>query len=177
MTKEVSGHSRRSLISICLLGWFSILGADFLLHGGLLARLYLQPSSFLLTPADAFKRIPLGYLAALLMCALLFWLMLRLALVGWRRGLAFGLQLGAFLAGTSMLGLLSISTAELSLLLAWSIGQTVQMGLAGMVVGSGLAGQRLGTLSLRVAALVLCLVVLAIVLQSMGLVPAAPSGA
>lgn len=176
MSKEASEHSRR-LISICLLGWFSMLGVDFFLHGGLMARVYQQPSSFLLPPLDAYKRIPLGYLAALLMCALLLWLMLRLSQVGWRRGLAFGLQLGAFLAGTSMLALYSISTAELSLLLAWSIGQTVQMGLAGMVVGSGLAGQRVRTLFWRVAVLVLGLVAVTVVLQNIGLAPATVPGA
>ena len=177
MSLKVSEHSRRRLVSICLLSWLSMLGVDFFFHGGLLVKLYAHPSPFLLPPADAFRRIPLGYLSALLLCALLLWLMLRLSQVGWRRGLAFGLQLGVFLAGTSMLALYSISTAELSLLLPWSIGQTLQMGLAGMVVGSGLAGQRLRTLLWRVAALVLCLVAVTVVLQNIGLAPATVPGA
>jgi hypothetical protein len=176
MNREVPEHSRRRLVFICLLSWLSMLGVDFFLHGGLLARLYVQPSPFLLPPSDAFRRIPLGYLAALLLCVLLLWLMLRLALSGWRQGFAFGLQLGAFIGGTAALGLLSISTAELSLLVGWFIGQTVELGLAGMVAGSGLAGQRLGTLFLRIMALVLFLVVVTIVMQSIGLAPAAQPG-
>jgi hypothetical protein len=129
-----------------------------------------------LPPSDAFRRIPLGYLAALLLCALLLWLMRRLALFGWRQGLVFGLQLGAFIGGTAALGLLSISTAGLSLLSGWFIGQTVEMGLAGMVAGSGLAGQRLGVLFLRVVALVLFLVIVTIAMQSVGLAPAVQPG-
>jgi hypothetical protein len=173
MSQKMPQYSRRRLVFICLLSWLSMLGLDFFFHGGLLARLYVQPSAFLLSPSDAFNRIPLGYLAALLLCVLLLWLMLRLALVGWRQGLAFGLQLGAFIGGTAVLGLLSISTAELSLVVGWFISQTVEMGLAGMVAGSGLAGQRLGPLSVRVVVLVLFLVVVTIVMQSVGLAPAA----
>lgn len=176
MNQKVPEHSRRRLVAIGLLSWLSTLGVDFFLHGGLLAKLYVQPSPFLLPPSDAFRRIPIGYLAALLLCALLLGLMRRLALLGWRQGLAFGLQLGAFIGGTAVLGLLSISTAELSLLVGWFISQTVEMGLAGMVAGSGLAGQRLGTLFLRVVFLVLFLVAVTVVMQSVGLAPAAQPG-
>lgn len=173
MNQNVPEHSRRRLASIGLLSWLSMLGVDFFFHGGLLARLYVKPSPFLLPPSNAFSRIPLGYLAALLLCVLLLWLMRKLALLGWRQGLTFGLQLGAFLGGTTVLGLLSISTAELSLLVGWFTSQTVEMGLAGMVAGSGLAGQRLGILLLRVVALVLFLVVVTIAMQSVGLAPTA----
>ena len=176
MNQSVPDHSRRRLVFIGLLSWLSMLGVDFFLHGGLLARLYQQPSPFLLPPSDAFRRIPLGYLAALLLCFLLLWLMLRLELVGWRQGLAFGLKLGALIGGTGVLGLLSISTAGSGLLVGWFIGQTLEMALAGMVAGSGLTGQRLGTLALRVVVLVLFLVAVTIVMQSIGLAPAAQPG-
>ena len=73
--------------------------------------------------------------------------------------------------------MLSISTAKVSMLVAWFIAQTLEMGLAGMVAGSGLAGQRLRTLFLRVVALVLFFVVVTIILQSVGLAPAALPGA
>jgi hypothetical protein len=175
--QKMPEHSRRRLMLIGLLSWLSMLGADFFLHGGLLAKVYVQPSPFLLPSSDAFKRIPLGYLAALLLCALLLWLMLRLRLSGWRQGLAFGLQLGAFIGGTGVLGLVSISTAEFSLLVAWFISQTVELGLAGTVAGTGLTGQRLRTLLLRVVALVLFLVAVTIAMQSVGLAPATQSGA
>jgi hypothetical protein len=53
---------------IGLLSWLAMLGVDFFFHGGLLATLYQQPSPFLLPPSDAFRRIPLGHLAALSRC-------------------------------------------------------------------------------------------------------------
>lgn len=169
--------SARRLVGIGLLSWLAVLGVDFFLHGGLLARLYAQPSPFLRPPMDAFRRIPLGYLAALLLVALLLWLMLRLGLSGWRQGAVFGLQVGALLGASLVLGLLSISTAESSLLVGWTIGQALEMGLAGTVIGSGLAGQRLRIILVRVLALVLLLAVVTIVLQSIGLAPAAQSRA
>lgn len=132
---------------------------------------------FSLAYVRSLQAVPLGYLAALLLCVLLLWLVLRLALAGWCQGLVFGLQLGAFIGGTGMLGLLSISTAELSLLVGWFISQTVEMGLAGAVAGSGLAGKPLKTILVSVVALVLLLAVVTIAMQSMGLAPAAPTGA
>jgi hypothetical protein len=172
MNQEISRHSPHRLVFIGLLSWLSMLGVDFFLHGGLLAKLYAQPSPFLLPPWDAFKRIPLGYLAALLLAALLLWLMLGLGLSGWRQGLSFGLRLGALMGGSGMLGLLSISTAELSLVVAWLLSQILQMGLAGAVTGSGLAGQRLRTMLVRIVALTLLLVIITIAMQSAGLAPA-----
>ena len=173
---KVPDLSARRLVAIGLLSWLTMLGADFFFHGGLLAKLYAEPSPFLLPPEESFRRIPLGYLAALLFCALLVGLMLNLGLSGWRKGLSFGILLGALAGGTSALGLYSISTAELSLLAGWFISQTVEMGLAGAVAGSGLAGQRLRTLFVRVVALVLLLMVLTIAMQSVGLAPAAQWG-
>jgi hypothetical protein len=169
--------STRRLVGLGLLSWLAVLGVDFFLHAGLLARLYAQPSPFLLPPADAFGRIPLGYLSALLLVTLLLWLMLRLGLSGWRQGVIFGLQLGAFLGASLVLGLHSISTAELGMLLAWAIGQALEMGLAGAVLGSGLAGQRLRTIFVRVLALVLLLVVVTVALQNIGPAPTAQSRA
>jgi hypothetical protein len=168
MKQEISKASPRRLILIGLLSWLAMLGVDFFLHGGLLAKLYAQPSPFLLPPLDAFKRIPLGYLAALLLAGLLLWLMVRLGLSGWRQGLSFGLRLGALMGASGMLGLLSISTADLSLVMAWLLSQILQMGLAGAVTGSGLTGLRPRTLFLRVMALVLSLAVITIIIQSVG---------
>jgi hypothetical protein len=173
----VVNQSRHHLVLIGFLSWLSILGVDFFLHGGLLASLYLRPSPFLLPPADAFRLIPLGYLAALLSTLLLLWLMLRLDLSGWRQGFVFGLQLGALLGGALVLGLLSISTADLSLLVGWAFGQTVEMGIAGAVAGSGLGGTRLRLLLAKIVVLVILLVALTIVFQSAGLAPAERLGA
>jgi len=73
--------------------------------------------------------------------------------------------------GAFVLGLLSISTASVSLLSAWFIGQTLELAIAGAVIGSGLAGTRLRRLFALVIVFVILSVITVIILQSLGLVP------
>jgi hypothetical protein len=120
----------------------------------------------------AFKLIPLGYLSFLPLTVLLVWLMTRLQLSGWHQGVFFGLKLGGLTWGAFVLGLLSISTASFSLLFGWFIGQTVELAIAGAVIGSGLAGMRLRRLFGMVTVFVLLSVTTLIILQSLGLIPA-----
>ncbi len=47
--------------------WLAMLGVDFLLNGALFAGMYLHGGSFFLPPLEAFRRIPLGYLAFLVL--------------------------------------------------------------------------------------------------------------
>ena len=100
------------------------------------------------------------------------WLMRRLKLVGWRNGAIFGMELGGLAWGAFALGLLSISTASVALLMGWLIGQTLELAIAGAVVGSGLASTRLRRLLVVVIVFVLLSVVTTIILQSLGVVPA-----
>jgi hypothetical protein len=164
-------QSKGRVFALTVLAWLSMLGLDFLLHGGLLAALYRQPSPFLLPPSTAFALIPVGYLSFLLLAVLLVWLMIRLKLAGWRAGAIFGLELGGLTWGAFVLGLLSISTASFLLLIGWFIGQTVELAIAGAIVGSGLAGLRLRRLFGVVVGLVLLAVIATIILQSVGVVP------
>jgi hypothetical protein len=142
-----------------------MIGFGFLLHAGLLAGLYNQPSPFLLPPSTGFALIPVGYLSLLLLAVLLVWLMRRLKLIGWRAGLIFGLGLGGLTWGSFNLGLLSSSIASFSLLLGWFVGQTLDMAIAGAVIGSGIAGIRLGRLFGIVMVFVLLAVIATIVLH------------
>jgi hypothetical protein len=159
------------VVALTVIAWFSMLGVDFLVHGGFLAGLYHQPSTFLLPSATAFARIPLGYLSFLVLAILLTWLMLRLKLAGWQAGTVLGLELGGLLWGAFVLGLLSISTAGLPLLLGWFVGQTLELAIAGAVMGSGLAGRRLRWLVGMVIGLVVLCVAVTIIIQSSGVVP------
>ncbi len=163
--------SKWRVFLLTLIAWLAMLGFDFLLHAGLLAGLYLQPSPFLLPPVSAFALIPVGYLSFLLFTVLLIWLMLRLKLAGARQGALFGLELGGLVWGAFVLGLLSISTASISLLIGWFIGQTLEMAIAGAVIGSGLAGTRLRRLFAVVIVFVLLSVATTVILQSIGIVP------
>ncbi len=164
-------HSKQHVLFLTFIAWLSMLGFDFLLHAGLLAKLYLQPSQFLLPPLAALTLIPVGYLSFLLLSILLVWLMIRLNLAGWRRGAFFGLELGGLTWGAFVLGLGSVSTASFPLLIGWFIGQTLELAIAGAVVGSGLEGLRLWRLFAVVMIFVLLSVITTIVLQSLGVVP------
>ena len=164
--------SARRLVGATLLAWFAVLGFDFLLHGGFLARLYAEPSPFLLPAEDAFRLIPLGYLSFLVFIILLVWLMVRQKIGGGSRGLVFGLQIGALTWGSFVLGLLSISTASLELMAGWFIGQTLEAGIGGMVIGWGLVSDRPTRLVVYVVLFVIAAVVVTIILQSVGFAPA-----
>ena len=159
------------LAKIGVLALLAVIGFDLFLHAGVFASWYSRPSPFLLPPGEAFRLIPLGYLSFLILIVLLFWLMLRLDLVGWRVGMVFGLKVGALIWGALTLGLLSISTASPSLLLGWFLGQTMELGIAGMVLGSGLEADRLRSLLIKVVIFFVVTLVLAIILQNIGNFP------
>jgi hypothetical protein len=153
--------------------WLAVVGFDFLLHAGLLARLYAQPSPFLLPAEDAFGRLPAGYLAFVLAAALLVWLAGRAGIAGWRPGLLFGLQVGALTWGGLALALWSITTAGPALLVAWFAGQTAEWGLAGAVIGVAAVTERPRRLLAAILLFDLAAVIITVILQSIGFAPAA----
>jgi hypothetical protein len=152
--------------------WILSIGFDLLLHGGLLAGLYIEPSPFLLAPEEAFRRIPLGYLAFLVLTMGLFWLLRRLGVRGSISGFRYGATAGAVVWGALVVGLYSISTATLPLLAGWWIGQTVELGLAGSVLGAAANRVPLKRIWAIVAVAVVAFAAGTIVLQSLGLAPA-----
>lgn len=168
---QTADNSFRRLSVIAMLSWLSMLGFDFFLHAGLLARLYIKPSPFLLPPAKAFRLIPIGYMSFLLMAILLTWMMYKLEIVGKRRGLVFGLKFGGMVWGAIVLGLVSISTADVALLLGWLFGQALELGIAGAVVGDGLSGERLNRVFVAVITFTMLSVIITILYQNMGLAP------
>jgi hypothetical protein len=151
--------------------WVLSLGFDFLVHAGLLARLYARPSPFLLKPREAFRRIPLGYLAFLCFTMALYWLFRRLGVRGIRSGLAAGLAVGGVVWGTFAVGLYSISTIPLPLLAGWWLGQAIELGLASAVLGACLAGAKMKKVWWSVAGAVIVCLVTTVALQSLGLAP------
>ena len=161
MNKSI-GH----LVKTGILAFIATIGFDLFLHAGILNSLYSSDSPFLLAPGEAFSRIPLGYLSFAILIALVLWLMLRLEIQGWRRGLVFGLIFGAVVWGSLGLGLFSISTASPILLVGWFLGQTIELGIGAMIMGSGLANSRLRFLLVKVVVFFIITVVLAIVLQN-----------
>ncbi|MEJ2678404.1 MAG: hypothetical protein P8174_04910 [Gemmatimonadota bacterium] len=162
----------RRMIQVTVLAWVAMLGVDALVHAGVLAALYTAPNPFLLAPEQAFDRIPLGYTSFLIQAVLLTWLCWRLDVRGAAEGTRFGLLLGGVIWGSLTLALASITTASAGLLAAWFIGQTVEMGVAGGVIGAGLRAPRLRRLALFVILFVAACLIVTVVLQNIGLAPA-----
>ena len=152
---------------LVFLAWLAMIGFDLFWHAGVVADLYAQPDPFLLAPERAFAFIPIGYLSFLLLAVPLVWLVARVGVDTARAGAAFGFKLGALTWGALLLGLYSIAAAPPLLLAAWFAGQTIEMGLAGAVVGHGLSMPRLRGLFGRVLLLAFLLAVAAIVLQNL----------
>ena len=155
-----------------VLGWLAMVGVDLFLHAGLLAPLYDWDSPFLVSPEEAFVRIPAGYLAFLGLAAALTWLLAKVGVHRGRDGAMLACAAGAVIWGALVLGLWSISTADPLLLIGWWLGQTVELAVAGYVIGSAMAGARLRNLALLVGAILVLGAASAVLLQSIGYAPA-----
>lgn len=82
-----------------------------------------------------------------------------------------GLRPARSCGGAFAVGLYSISTVPLPLLAGWWIGQTIELGLAGAVLGSAANRVRLRRIWVVVAVAVLACIAGTIILQSLGLAP------
>jgi hypothetical protein len=163
---------RARALAVVLLAWLAMLGVDFFVHAGLLARFYVVPQPGVLPPAEAARLIPLGYLSFLVWAAVVGLLVVRFRASGARRGFLLGLGSGLLVQGATALGSASITTVPPLLLAAWAAAQAIQLAAGGVVCGSALAGARLGRLALQVLAFVVALFVITVVLQNTGLAPA-----
>jgi hypothetical protein len=160
--------SRYKAIQVTLLGWISMISYDFFLHGGLLSEVYNKTTPFLLSADEAFRFLPLGYASLLITAILLTWLMSKLQITTAIKGFTFGVIFGFLIWGAFVLGLRSISTADTSLLWGWFIGQPIELGIAGGVIGKGLGSESLKKLFGVVILILVISIVLTIILQSVG---------
>jgi hypothetical protein len=167
----VNHASGKKSLQLTLLGWISMIGVDFLLHGGLLASIYIQKSPFLLSPIESFRRIPLGFLALLVSSGFLVWILSQSEVKSWQKGLRVGAFIGALVGASLALGLYSISTATIQIMVAWFAGQVFEMGVAGAVIGQGFAKDHMRGLTLTVVIGVILLFIVVIIMQSVGLAP------
>lgn len=165
-SSNLSKHPLGFYIRLILLSWFSMIGFDFFLHAGLLSSIYSQPSPFLLPPERAFALIPVGYASFLLFDIFLLWLILKLNIKGTKEGLIFGLQVGLFAWGAFAIGLFSIATASPTLLIAWFLGQAIELGIAGGIIGYGLNQKSLKRLFYFVIVFVIVSIVVSLIIQN-----------
>lgn len=159
-------------IGLIVSAWLLSLGIDFLLHGGVLARLYIRESPFLLPAESAFARIPIGYFTFLVLTVSLWWLIGVIGTMGGFRGFKTGLFAGAVTWGALVLGLYSITTAPADLLVAWWVGQSIELGAAGAVIGAGRKMAARKRIYMTVAILIIGCLVVTVVLQTLGWAPA-----
>jgi hypothetical protein len=157
-------------IKLTLISWLAMLGFDFFLHAGALSGIYTKESQFLLSPLEAFRRIPFGYLSFLVAAIFLVWLALRFEIRSIKEGLLLGLGVGLVMWVSFALGMYSITTAKPITLISWAVGQTVEMTFAGGIIGLALRQGELRKAFLVAAVSGILLVIVTIVLQSLGIV-------
>jgi hypothetical protein len=165
------GSTHRTVIAGGL-AWLAMIGVDLLLHAGLLAPLYRWDSPFLLTPLDAFLRIPAGYLAFGMLALAEAWLIERLDVRTAIQAAILGGAAGAVVWGALVLGLWSISTADPPLLMAWWLGQAAELAIGGYIIGLVMSGARLRSVMWMAVAVLVAGLAVAVVLQSIGYAPA-----
>lgn len=158
-------------IRVTLVVWLAMIGADFVLNAALFAGMYQDGGAFMLAPLEAFRRIPLGYLALLILAAGIVELASRLGITRVADGIRLGLIAGATLAATWSLGLYSIATLGPLVAVAFAVTWLALLTVAGGVAAAGLHRASLRGLALRVLGFDLLSAVVVVALQSFGVVP------
>jgi hypothetical protein len=149
-----------------------MIATDFLIHGGILAKLYMKSSPFLLSPEVAFIRIPLGYISFLLLAWLLYYFFKKEWPINKRDGFTQGLIIGAIVWGSMLLGLYSISTIDPVLALGWMAGQSVEMGIGGYFMVLTYHAEKISKPWKVLGIFFILMFVITIILQVVGIAPA-----
>lgn len=168
--------TRKRLIQLALITWLAVVGYDLMMNAGLMAPFNNWQLPGFLPPIEMFQYIPFGYAAFLLQVIFLLWLMLRSGVCGARPGSTFGLTCGILIGGAGFLGQMSIFAFPVRMLFGWAVFSVLMFALAGAVIGSGLVATRLRPLVYRVLALVLFCIIVSVIMQNLGLVPAQTIG-
>jgi hypothetical protein len=160
--------SRR--LRIALVAWLAMLGLDFLLNGALFARMYQGGGAFFLAPGEAFRRIPFGYLAFLILAIAIVEIANRLRIATFEAGIRLGLAMGGVLAAVWSLSLYSIATLDALVAVAFALIWLALLVIGSAVAASGLARPSLRGLAFGVATFDVLCVLTVVGLQSFGLV-------
>ena len=158
-------------LRVTLVVWLAMVGLDFVLNAGLFAGVYQEGGPFLLAPLEAFRRVPLGYLAFLILAAAMVELSLRLRSTTVATGLRLGATAGATLGAAWSLGLYSVATLTPRTALTFSAIWLALLTVAGGVAAAGLGQASLRGLTLRVIGVDLLGAIAVIALQSFGILP------
>lgn len=160
-----------SHVRVALLAWLAMLGVDFLLNAAFFAGMYQGGDTFMLAPVEAFRRIPLGYLAFLIVAFGVVEIAHRLGVAKLKGGIRLGLLLGGVVGSVWGLSLYSIATLRPAAALAFAIIWLAILLVGCAVAAAGLARTSLRGLAVEVAGFDAACVVTVIALQSFGAVP------
>ncbi len=158
-------------LRVALVVWLAMLGLDFLLNGALFAGMYQGGGAFMLAPSEAFRRIPLGYAAFLILAAGIVEIAYRVRVLRIADGIRLGLAIGGVFGAVWGLSLYSIATLGAPVALAFAVIWLLLAVLGSAVAATGLSATSLRGLLLRVAAFDVLCAVIVIGLQSFGVVP------
>ena len=162
---------KKEVILPILFSWVFMIATDFFIHGGILAKFYMEESPFTLDPLTAFQRIPLGYFSFLLMAILLYWFFQLEENITPRKGFINGIKLGGLIWMSFALGLYSISTANLTLLIGWLIGQTIEMGIGGYVLAMLIKNPNYKKTFIYLVIYFVIIIIITVTMQNSGLAP------
>ena len=141
------------------------------LHAGLLATLYHADNPAILSPLDAFYRIPIGYFAFFLYCALLYWLVTATKLTERNDIIKFSVLIGFLLSIASTLAQFSILRINELLLLGWGIGFIIEFIIAGVILAFALTDYSHKKLFYLVLLFDFTLFIITVIMQNIGLAP------
>lgn len=158
-------------LRLAVLVWLAMVGLDLLLNGALFARIYRDGGPFLLAPIEAFRRIPLGYTAFLILAIGIVEIASRLRLAGLSDGLRLGLALGGALAAIWTVSLFSIAAIPAEVAVAFAVVWLALVLIGSAVAAAGLARTSLRRLAVEVAVFDLACLLAVVALQSVGVVP------
>jgi len=158
-------------IRAAVLAWLAMLGLDFALNAAVFAPIYLRGDPFLLAPADAFRRIPIGYLAFLLLAFGIVEAVHRLGITRLREGALLGVALGAVVGVVWALSLYSITTVAAPVAAAFAVVWLAIITMGAAVGAVGLRNTSWRRLAALVVAFDIVCIVAVIALQSFGAVP------
>ena len=163
---ETTGPSRKAIVEAVVLAWLFVVGVDFFLNAGLLARVWEEESPFLLPAVDMFVRIPLGYAAFLLWAILVVWLILRVGIRQPLAGAVFAAEVGVLVAVATTLALVSISTVSATVAVAWTATQVAEFAGLGYIGTLALRPDRPERMPLWIVGLTLALVAAGVITQN-----------
>jgi hypothetical protein len=158
-------------LRVTLVVWLAMVGLDFVLNAGLFAAMYQDGGPFLLAPLEAFRRIPLGYLAFLILAAAMVELSFRMRATTMAAGLRLGGAAGAAIGAAWGLGLYSVATLTPLTALAFAAIWLALLTVAGAVAATGLGRTSLRGLTLRVVGTDLLGAIAVVAMQSFGILP------